>query len=184
MNCAIISYPLSADFRSRFEHSIGESPEYLELAESAPWARQACCGKCGSCAKQLFLLLEDEASEALLPLLQVLASWQPRKSLEIVRSDLKREQFSRWRVFTAAPTLAYASLAGMWQVKATERDCNRLLAQTRGNFVAALDRVLYLKTTALVWSEGRRLNRSYCWRREWTVCVWQGGWTSSVRIRQ
>ena len=113
---AITSYPLSEEFRSRFEACVSASPRYLPLAELRRLPVTSLVRKLRSLGgERVFVPLEDESSRVLLPVLHGLAALTRSKRIEVVSPDLTRAALSRWRAGWA--------LAGAGSEKAESACC-------------------------------------------------------------
>ncbi|MBM3999274.1 MAG: glycosyltransferase family 4 protein [Planctomycetes bacterium] len=132
MDYALIAYPLSSSFKSRFEASIGSTPTYLSIAElrRLPIARMVAT-LARLPVRRLFVPLEDVSSEAVLPVLRTCAAISPAASREVVRADLRRERFSRFAAPVHLATIASASAHGQWSIGKARRECDRLLEVPR-----------------------------------------------------
>ena len=95
---AITSYPLSQEFRSRFEESVSARPRYLPLAELRRLPLWKLVRELRSLrGERLFVPLEDESSRVLLPVLHGIAALTRSKQIEVVFPDLSRVVLPRWR---------------------------------------------------------------------------------------
>ena len=125
---AVIAYPLSREFRLRFEEAIGQTPDYLAVSQ----LRRA---GLGSLARELlqyrgaaaFIPLEDESSRAIEPLLAGLALAAAPRSIEVVDGDVRRRRLPRTRVATLLGKVATASIDGAREVRRSERELAQLL---------------------------------------------------------
>ncbi len=148
MNFAIVAYPLSAGYRERFEAAVGDRPEYLPLQElrrlSLPRSLRALLAIRG---KVCYMPIEDEASEALLPILGLVAAAGGASRLVVVRHDLSQEIVPKARAWWAALGLAGASARNLWAAAAARRELDRLESLPRqGATVGIGQRVLYLNS--------------------------------------
>lgn len=148
MDCAFLGYPISAGFRDRFERAIGASPQYVGLPELRRLSPAALIRRlAGISARRAYILLEDESSRPILPILQTLASFSRAGSLEVVHGNLQRERFSRLGVVPELLHVGAASLAGHLHVRKSRAACRALLSEARTPFpFGTANRVLYLKT--------------------------------------
>ena len=143
---ALTAYPLSHDFRARLETELDGVPEYLSVPQLRRLGRRRLLEELLSLSGRPCLLpLEDPASSAVLPLLEVLALAARPSSIVVVRPDLRRQPISRWRLLPALGALGAASADGLWTLRSARKDLERLLAAapstpTRGT----RRRVLYL----------------------------------------
>lgn len=148
MTFAIVAYPLSAEYRERFEVAIGERPEYLPLQElrklSFLKSLRALFGLRG---KVCYVPLEDETSEALLPILGLVAAAGAASRLEVVRHDLSREIVPKGRAWLAAFGLAGASAHNLVSAARAWRQADALASTPiQRVVVGAGQRVLYLNS--------------------------------------
>lgn len=146
---AITSYPLSQEFRSRFEESVSARPRYLPLAELRRLPLSKLVRELRSLrGERLFVPLEDESSRVLLPVLHGIAALTRSKQIEVVFPDLSRVVLPRWRSALALAGLVGASLAGQVALRRCRGD---LLELSRAPRIPAgpLDPgpLLYLKST-------------------------------------
>jgi glycosyltransferase involved in cell wall biosynthesis len=145
---AIVSYPLSTAYRERFEASVDDRPEYIQLPElrrlSLPRSVRALLAMRGQVC---YLPMEDEASEALLPVLSLVAATAAVSQIVVVRHDLSRQLVAKARAYAAAFGLAAASIRGLLAAAAAGRELGRLGSSPRQ--IVALGagrRVLYLSS--------------------------------------
>jgi glycosyltransferase involved in cell wall biosynthesis len=129
---AITSYPLSEEFRSRFEACVSASPRYLPLAELRRLPVTSLVRKLRSLGgERVFVPLEDESSRVLLPVLHGLAALTRSKRIEVVSPDLTRAALSRWRAGWALAGLVGASLSGQLALRRCRRDLLELSHASR-----------------------------------------------------
>jgi glycosyltransferase involved in cell wall biosynthesis len=148
MEYAIVSHPISAEFRARFEKLIGSVPRYLEASDLGGLTPVQKLKRMATLsARHLYLLIEDESSLPMLPFWQAIAACSTARTLELVYADLRREQFSRLSVVPSLSQVGAASLVGIWNVGATLRECRKLVSMPRSRCqVGTSARVMYLKT--------------------------------------
>ena len=148
MDYALIGYPLSADFKQRFEGTIGATPEYLTLSELRRLPLPKLLWKLASlrCGR-MFLPLEDVGSRSLLPVMQVLAALSGARSIEVVDADLQSQRLSRLGACKSLAAVAGASIDGLAAMQRCRRELQRLQQLPRIE-PAPIDgdRILYLKT--------------------------------------
>jgi glycosyltransferase involved in cell wall biosynthesis len=144
MTFALAAYPLSRDFRAQLgADEVVVLPELRRLPPPQLWRRLR--GLRGSCV----IALEDPASEALLPILELVAVFTAASRIEIVRGDGSRERTSRANGALHGVRLASASVAAQVEIRRAQRDVTALLAGERKLAPVELDRILYLN--ANVW---------------------------------
>ena len=86
MDYALVGYPLSADYKHRFESALGGVPEYLSLSELRRLPLPKLVWKLASLrADRMLLPLEDAGSRSLLPAMQSLAAISGARSIELFR---------------------------------------------------------------------------------------------------
>lgn len=133
MNYALIGYPLSDAYRSQFEELIGGAPQYLSLQElrRMPIIR-ALKTLIGLKADRLFIVLEGQQAQALLPVFYCFAGVCRARSIEVVGPDLSRRKISRWKTTSSLASIGYAS----WDCRNAVRRCSQELRK-----LASLDRI-------------------------------------------
>lgn len=120
VNCALSAYPLSRGFQTKLEGLVGEPIEFLlirELIKKKPMALWKFLRQLR--AKNFFLVVEDEGSHVLLPILQIIAKASSPKQMTVVHSDLQMQ-------------LIYASDVVRSAVKLVKACCLVNLAYWRG----------------------------------------------------
>ena len=129
---ALTAYPLSHDFRAQLERAEGGELEYL----SVPQLRRL--GLRGLIAaltrmrgRRCLIALEDVGSESILPLLEGVAAVALPASIEIVRTDLRREAVSRVRIGRTAIRVAASTLEGVRARRSAARRLESLLLEPR-----------------------------------------------------
>ncbi|HEY7996434.1 MAG TPA: glycosyltransferase family 4 protein [Steroidobacteraceae bacterium] len=140
------NYPLSRDFRLRIEEHCGAGIRHLNISE----LRQVSLlnllrGLWRIRAANLSVATEDEASAALLPILELLAALTRARRLETIDRQLERRPFSRARAALHGAHLAAASLRALLDLLLTRVRLQRLIRAPRAE--AALGgsrRVAYL----------------------------------------
>lgn len=146
MNYALTGYPLSRDFRNRFEQLIGATPEYVSLPELRKLPPVKMLQALRSLrAEHLFLPLEDVNSTSVLPVLRGIAALTSARRIEVVHPDLRREGVVRWQAVRFASRVAVASMASMADARRCAREMRGLTAAPRTKARPAEGgRVLYL----------------------------------------
>ena len=149
MDYALSSYPLSHDFRAAFEEHIGARPRYLSLAELRRLALPVLLRELWSLrGDRLFVVLEDETSRALLPVLHGLAALTRTSRIDLVGPDFAQVALPRWRAGVAIAGLAAATLAGRASIRGARRELAELAAAKRVSVgPLAPGRALYLKSS-------------------------------------
>ena len=147
MSFAIVSYPLSTNYREHFEASVGDRPEYLSLPElrrlSLPRGLRAVLAMRGQVC---YLPMEDEASEALLSVLSLVAATAAASQIVVVHHDLSRQLVPKARAYAAAFGLAAASIRDLLAAAAAGRELGRLGSSPRQVVALGAGRVLYLSS--------------------------------------
>lgn len=142
---ALTAYPLSTDYRERFEAAIMTQPEYLSLAQLRRLPlREFLRSLRSHGATSCFLPLEDEGSRAIVPMLQAVATLTSARTIEIVAPDLSREPVSRWQTAPSLVRLLSASADGQRALRACGSELTALLSQPRVTVPIADERVLYV----------------------------------------
>lgn len=133
MNYALIGYPLSDAFRNQFERLVGSPPQYISLQElrRMPIAR-ALKTLVSLKADRLFIAIEGQQAQALLPVFYCFAGVCRAKSVEVVGPDLQRKKISRWQTTRSLASIGYAS----WDCRRAHGRCSRELRN-----LASLDRI-------------------------------------------
>jgi glycosyltransferase involved in cell wall biosynthesis len=129
---ALTGYPLSQDFRDRFEKSVGSIPIYLNVPELRRLPVSKLVKTLRSLqAEHLFLPLEDKNSRAILPILQMIAAISDARFIEVVHPDLKRERVSRPQVGKSLISLAATSASAQIAARRCKRELAQLIQQPR-----------------------------------------------------
>lgn len=132
LDYALTGYPLSQDFRNRFEKSVDSTPEYLNIAELRRLPLLDLVRSLRSLkAARLFLPLEDINSSAILPILKAIAAISDARFIEVVHPDLKREPISRRQAGMSLLALAGASVAAQIATGKCRRELAQLIKQPR-----------------------------------------------------
>ena len=147
-----MGYPISSAYRASLEKVLNRPLHYLSLPE----LRLMPLGKMlrtlrGIKTDRLYLPLEDDSMQALLPALQLLASATRARTIEVVYPDLSRKVFKRWRAALSCAFFVKASLAGAVAIRRCRLEAQTLFQLPR-IAVARPDtrRVLYLKTNLML----------------------------------
>lgn len=149
---AIIAYPLSTAYRASLEKMLKGPIHYVSL----PQLRQIKSWELFRTLREiktecLYLPLEDDSVQALLPILQMLASITRARTIEVLYPNLRREVFKRWRVALLCVSFIKASIAGARDLRRCRRDATALLSSPRVEVRRVQnDRVLYLKTNLML----------------------------------
>lgn len=148
MDYALVGYPLSADYKHRFESALGGVPEYLSLSELRRLPLPKLVWKLASLrADRMLLPLEDAGSRSLLPAMQSLAAISGARSIELFDGQLQSERLSRWGVCRSLTKVASASLDGRAAMRRCRRELQQLLSAERISAQPITSqRALYLKT--------------------------------------
>src|SRR5687768_4580885 len=131
MDLALSARPVSQQFRTEVEQALGLAPRYATLTSlrRLPARRlfellRATRGRC-------LLLVEEEATEPLLAVMEAIATLTPAEAIQVVRRDLACESVSRWRAAQSVAGLAAGSLDGVVAVGKRRNEARRLLALPR-----------------------------------------------------
>jgi glycosyltransferase involved in cell wall biosynthesis len=145
---ALSSYPPSADFRARFERSLGVPAAYFNLPQLSRLPRWEMFRALRSLAgNPCFLLLEDETTRALLPILETLTTLARARPIEVVDAELRREAVPMRRAIASLAALGAASVRGQLALRARRRELEGLLRAPRSEADLGTDRrVLYLNS--------------------------------------
>ncbi len=129
---ALTGYPLSQDFRNRFEKSFSTIPTYLILPELRRLPLTELISTLRSLkAERLFLPIEDANSRAILPILEAIAAISDAPLIEVVHPDLTHERVSRIKASLSMIGLASASVAAQLAKSNCQRELAQLLQQPR-----------------------------------------------------
>jgi glycosyltransferase involved in cell wall biosynthesis len=132
MEFALTTYPLSADFRTKFERVVGTRPTYLEYGELRSLSPMALLSKLRSLgASRLFLPIEDELSRCVLPLLKALAAVTDAGAIDVVSPQLRTERVSRGTLGRSLFELGAASMAGARDMAACRAEAEYLCTVPR-----------------------------------------------------
>jgi glycosyltransferase involved in cell wall biosynthesis len=131
VDLALSTRPVSQQFRSEVEQVLGFTPRYATLTSlrTLPARRlfellRATTGHC-------LLLVEEEASEPLLAVMEAIATLTAAETIQVVRREVECESVSRWRAARSVAGLAAGSLHGAVAVRNRRNDVRRLLALPR-----------------------------------------------------
>lgn len=132
LDYALIVYPLSQDFRNRFEKSVGSTPTYLNLPELRRLPLSELIRTLRSLkAEYLFLPIEDVNNRAILPILEAIAAVSDVRIIEVVHPDLKRDRISRAKAALSITALTGASVAAQVAMLNCRRELVKLAHQPR-----------------------------------------------------
>jgi len=132
MNYALIGYPLSDDYRKQFEELIGGVPQYLSLQElrRMPIAR-ALKTLISLKPERLFIAIEGQQAQALLPVFYCFAGVCRTRHIEVVGPDLSRKKISRWQTTRSLASIGYASWDCRLALSRCGKELGQLASQTR-----------------------------------------------------
>jgi glycosyltransferase involved in cell wall biosynthesis len=126
-------YPLASTFRQRLGELLQRPATYLNLSQLRLKGPASALREVRSIrADRCVLAIEEPSGNALLPILQLLASISRAKALEIVTPDLRRRPVSRWDALASAAGLVGASLDGVRVARSHRLGIARLEAKARG----------------------------------------------------
>ena len=134
MNCALSAYPVSQNFQAKLEAAVGEPIRFMLLSELRSkrtlnlWSFLRALQP-----NKLFLLLEDQNSQVLLPILQLVAKLARPKEIVIVHSNLVLQRIKSSDVVRASFLLLYASLQVRFNYQRSLGKINNLLGQSITN---------------------------------------------------
>jgi glycosyltransferase involved in cell wall biosynthesis len=137
---ALAAYPVSGAFRA----ALGADVELLVLPELRRLGTAALARRLASLSGSCLIALEDPGSEALLPILEGLATVTRARTIEIVRPGGRRERVSRARGAAHVARLAAATADAQAALRLARRDVARLLAQPRADAAVDGRRILFL----------------------------------------
>ncbi|MGE5604638.1 MAG: glycosyltransferase family 4 protein [Bacteroidota bacterium] len=148
MNVAIVAYPLSEKYRSRFEAGIGLTPEYWNLGEMRRLPRQKLLTQLrASKLDVVYLPIEDPDSLALVPLLKLIAGVSCAKRLVLVSPELECKPFRRWGSVFGLFGLGWASLHGQYLLGRSNYLLRQMLKKPLPKVAfGKSSRILYLKS--------------------------------------
>lgn len=132
MDVILTNYPLSRNFQEQLKDIV--APEALrlnlsELRQRPLW--QMITYMRSIKADRLILPVEDENGSALLPVLKLVASVIPAKSIYLVESDLRLQQVSRYETAVSLFRLIGASFSSFLATERSRREVTRLLRVDR-----------------------------------------------------
>jgi glycosyltransferase involved in cell wall biosynthesis len=132
MQHVLSNYPLSGPFRRRLEEVLGVNPAYLSVSELRDRSiRRLLLALVRIHGDRLTVAVEEESSNALLPVLSMLASVTRAQSLQLVDASLQPRSLSRARVAAAALQLGWESVLAAGSLLRARRDLRSLLAEPR-----------------------------------------------------
>jgi hypothetical protein len=140
------NYPLSRAFRSRLEQHFGSVIHLINIAE----LRQVSFVKLVRALRQiraerLSVAIEDEASAALLPVLELLATITRARRLQVIDMRLEQRAFTRGRAALHGVSLAAESLRAALDLLASRIVLRSLMRAARSAAVpGSSNRVAYL----------------------------------------
>jgi len=140
------NYPLSRAFRSRLEQHFGSGIHLINIAE----LRQVSFVKLVRALRQiraerLSVAIEDEASAALLPVLELLATVTRARRLQVIDMRLEQRAFTRGRAALHGLSLAAESLRAALDLLASRIALRSLMRAARSAAVpGSSNRVAYL----------------------------------------
>lgn len=148
MDYALIGYPLSGEFRQRFEALVKVQPEYLNMVDLRKLPLRGILRRLrGLKAQCLYVVLEDAGAEPLRPILEFLACVASAKKVQVVTPELKLAPLSRWNAIASMFGVALASLDARRAIRACRRELNQLAAEPRIEVGPPTgSSVLYLRT--------------------------------------
>ncbi len=146
---AITAYPLSAAYKARLEAKFRSGP--IEFRSLRELTRLGVLGILRSLwsikASQLLVPIEDQASQAILPVLICVAVCTRAGRITLVRPDLSTVRVARWHLVTSAFGLSYASAALIIAAARAKIEIRRLLRTPRTEMGwGTFKNLAYLKT--------------------------------------
>jgi glycosyltransferase involved in cell wall biosynthesis len=132
MDAILTNYPLSRDFQSRL--AVLVPPDALQLSVGELRQRpllQMLKYLRALNVNRLFLPIEDENGAVLLPVLKLLASVVPARSIFLVGSDMRLQSVSRMEAIGSMFKLVHASAAARAAVVQARREVTGLLTEVR-----------------------------------------------------
>lgn len=145
---ALVGYPLTHEFRERFEETVSGQPEQLVLSElrRQPFLKMLKTIRTLR-ADRLFLPLEDRNSRAILPILQGIAGVSDARTIEIVKPNLERKRVSRTQAGMSLFGLAKACLSLRVARLQCNKEISRLVREPRITVTPAGEKnVLYINS--------------------------------------
>lgn len=142
------STPLSQEYRSRLQETIGGQLVFTHLAEIRRQPlREALRRLRAASAAGCYIAIEDDSSRALLPILQAIGSTTWPRTMRLVHEDLSTSGLSRARVPFAIAATVSASLRGAVAARTAAAQLEQLRRSTRVEVAAAHPRrLLYLNS--------------------------------------
>jgi glycosyltransferase involved in cell wall biosynthesis len=145
---SLSTFPVSREYRKALERGLGEVPEYQTLPELRRLSIWSLLTTLWSIRPHVLLLpIEEETSRPLISILRLLGAVTRARRIELVDTDLSRNQLSRLGAFPAMATLIWATVSGHLNLYAARRDAVKLSSAARVTVSRKnAGRVLYLKT--------------------------------------
>lgn len=132
MSYVLSNYPLSRPFRAQLEDCIRCSPEYIVVSELRQKSVRALFRRMFAAkGPALYVAMEDDSSQALLPVLSMLAALSRAQTLHSVDGGLTIQPLSRVRAIRSGIALFQESLLAMRALRHARRDMQELLKATR-----------------------------------------------------
>lgn len=143
---ALVGYPLSSEFRARFERTTASAPTYLGIPELRRMKPAALVKfLLGLRVDRLFIPVEEPSSRAFLPIFYCLASLVRARQVEVVWPDLERCRTTRWQNLRSIAAVPPACIGGQSDLHRTRRELARLGRTPRIAARQGSGGVLYLK---------------------------------------
>ncbi|MCL6590057.1 MAG: glycosyltransferase family 4 protein [Firmicutes bacterium] len=153
MNVALLAYPVSDDYRRRFEKHIGVSPEYWKVGEMRRWPWRKIWRRLRSFKPEaLYVPVEESDSLALVSLLKLIAAVTRARRLVLVTPELESRPFRRWEAVIGLLGLGWASLNGQYHLWRCRIEMNQMARQAssrpapRRAILVNKRRILYIKS--------------------------------------
>jgi glycosyltransferase involved in cell wall biosynthesis len=147
MIVALVAYPISGNYRKQLEGLFGEPVSYLTVAELRSKPVLQMVRQLRSLgAERVLIPLEDENSNALLPLLSALSAVCDVRIVEVVDSNLQRRRLHRAAALRSLFQSGVASVAGAVDALRCWFELERFLRRERQKARPTSGEVLYLKT--------------------------------------
>lgn len=152
MDFAFTPYPLSDEFRTRFEARVDAKPSYMTLQQ----CREIPLRRLAAMLRQMqgehcFIAMESPGSSSLLPVFHCLAGLTSAKKIQLVHPDLRVERVSRFATIASLASVLTASIAGQRSMRRCRREMSQLLASPPIKVTPpAAGPVLYLKSNLWV----------------------------------
>ncbi|HVZ37429.1 MAG TPA: hypothetical protein VG963_33645, partial [Polyangiaceae bacterium] len=128
MSYVLSNYPLSSPYRASLEKQVAGSPEYIVVSELRQKSIRTLLKRMlGTRGESLYVAMEDESSQALLPVLSMLAAATRVRRLHWVDGKLAVRPLRRAGAFKSGLALVNESVLALAALRRARRDMRQLL---------------------------------------------------------